>query len=168
MTTSMATESQPAPPWDVGDDEVRGRSDYPLSSAGRWALVVWAGCLTAGFGLAAGLKPDPRGYGTHQQLGLPPCSLRLLWGIPCPSCGGTTAFAGFVHGDWAAAAQANLSALGLAIVFALMIPWSLMSAWSGRLWFVSRPDLWCLWCLVVFLTASVSEWLVRLAVTRWA
>jgi hypothetical protein len=43
--------------------------------------------------VAAWLKPNPAGYGTHTQLGLPPCNFLLLTHYPCPSCGLTTCFA---------------------------------------------------------------------------
>jgi uncharacterized protein DUF2752 len=42
---------------------------------------------------AAWLKPAVAGYGTHTQLGLPPCNFLLLTHYPCPSCGLTTCFA---------------------------------------------------------------------------
>jgi Protein of unknown function (DUF2752) len=42
--------------------------------------------------------PDPRGFDTHVQLGLAPCSWPLTLGIPCPTCGCTTAACHFVHG----------------------------------------------------------------------
>lgn len=38
------------------------------------------------------LAPDPSGRGAHRQLGLPPCMLEFLTGIPCPLCGMTTSF----------------------------------------------------------------------------
>ncbi|MBI4576046.1 MAG: DUF2752 domain-containing protein [Planctomycetes bacterium] len=49
-------------------------------------------------GLALRLDPDPRGLGTHEQLGLLPCGFHALTGLPCPSCGMTTAFALAVRG----------------------------------------------------------------------
>jgi hypothetical protein len=49
-------------------------------------------------GLLLTLNPDPRGIGTHEQLGMAPCG----WaqgpeGIPCPTCGVTTAACQLVH-----------------------------------------------------------------------
>lgn len=43
--------------------------------------------------LAIYLKPDPRGYGTHEQLFLLPCGFYKVTGLPCPTCGMTTAYA---------------------------------------------------------------------------
>ncbi len=48
--------------------------------------------------LAGSLTPDPRGYGTHEALGLAPCSMKQLTGVACPSCGMTTAFSLAAHG----------------------------------------------------------------------
>ena len=45
------------------------------------------------------LTPDPRGYGTHCQLWLPPCMLKMLTGVPCPFCGMTTSFALLAQGQ---------------------------------------------------------------------
>jgi Protein of unknown function (DUF2752) len=43
------------------------------------------------------LEPDPRGVGTHEQLGIPPCGFLRDHGVPCISCGMTTAFAAMAH-----------------------------------------------------------------------
>ena len=64
--------------------------------------------------VASRLQPDSRGLGTHQQLGLPPCSMRMLFGIRCPGCGMTTSWAYFTQGEWLASAQANVAGFLLA------------------------------------------------------
>jgi len=44
------------------------------------------------------LAPDPRGWGTHEQLGFRPCYPMSHWNVPCPGCGVTTAVVLAVHG----------------------------------------------------------------------
>lgn len=162
---SMETVPQSGTTGEVGF--VAPPSGYPLTHGWRWALTGWAFVLTAGFALAAALEPDPRGYGTHQRLGLPPCSVRLWFGVPCPSCGGTTTFALFVRGRWSLAAASNPAAFGLALLSTLMIPWSLYSAAVGRTWRVPHPDLAALWVLGLFCAVSLGQWLVALAAAKW-
>ncbi|MFI4861421.1 MAG: DUF2752 domain-containing protein [Phycisphaerales bacterium JB063] len=50
-------------------------------------------------GLAAWMQPNTRGMGTHQQLGLPPCSFEQVTGLPCATCGCTTSFAYAAEGS---------------------------------------------------------------------
>jgi hypothetical protein len=61
------------------------------------AAITLLICATF-LGVAAWLSPDPRGYGTHTELGLGGCSWPALYGIPCPTCGMTTSFAHLVRG----------------------------------------------------------------------
>jgi hypothetical protein len=75
----------------------------PSFSVGLNTRLAWAGVAIACagvLGLAAWLTPDPSGLGTHQQLPFydSPCSFVLVSGLPCPTCGMTTAFAYMMHG----------------------------------------------------------------------
>lgn len=143
----------------MDDVPLRG---LPLSLRGRVLLGAWSAFLVAGFALAASLEPDPRGYGTHQRLGLPPCSFQILFDINCPSCGSTTCFSRFVRGQWLAAARANASAFILALVCAAMVPWSWYSIWSGRLWKVDAPATAFMWLLIGLCVLSFGQWIIRL------
>lgn len=135
-------------------------SGAPLSRSGRaWLLATSLG-LVAVFAVARSLEPDRRGYGTHQQLGLPECSVQLLWNLPCPGCGMTTAFAHLVRGQWQAAARANPSGFLLAALGGLMIPWLWASAWRGETVAIDRPLE-----TLLGLLAAIS--LVTLAVWGW-
>jgi hypothetical protein len=64
------------------------------------------------------LEPDPRGVGTHEQLGLPACGFLIDHGVPCISCGMTTAFAAMAHGNVALALRSNPFG---ALLFLLML-----------------------------------------------
>ncbi|GMW01320.1 MAG: hypothetical protein AMXMBFR84_24570 [Candidatus Hydrogenedentota bacterium] len=55
--------------------------------------------------LSMWLTPDKRGYGTHEQLGMPPCGMMYWLGVPCPMCGMTTAFTFMAHGEISNASQ---------------------------------------------------------------
>lgn len=59
------------------------------------SVVVVASALAL---VLAAVDPDVRGHGTHERLGLDVCGWPLTYGIPCPTCGCTTAACHVVHG----------------------------------------------------------------------
>ena len=61
------------------------------------AALVAAGCLALLL-VAASLRPEVAGHGTHEQLGLPPCGWVVAFDRPCVTCGMTTAFATAAEG----------------------------------------------------------------------
>lgn len=138
--------------------------EYPLRPALRAGLGLWTLFLLAGFALAASLTPDSRGFGTHQRLGLPPCTFQVMFDIPCPSCGMTTCFANFVRGRWIAAIRANVAGVLLAMFCAIQIPWIWWSIYRGRLWKISQPDLVLLWILMSLSLVAVVQWIVRIVI----
>jgi hypothetical protein len=91
-----------AAPWPVAQEQARDWSRAERAQYGAWLVV--AGVVLA---VARYLQPDGRGYGTHEQLGLPTCTFLALTGIPCPSCGLTTSFAHAAHGHFYAALVAQ-------------------------------------------------------------
>lgn len=129
---------------------------------GRASLLGTATLLIAGFAVARCLSPDPQGFGTHQQLGLPPCTTRMLFGFPCPGCGMTTCFAHFVRGEFVLAANANLAGVVLASVCALLIPWCIWSAFRRRLWMVSDPVVFAGALAICMSSLAVLLWAARL------
>ena len=110
-----------------------------------WLSVAFGGIFV--LAVAVMLEPDARGYGTHTQLGLPPCGFLSFTGSACPGCGLTTAFAHAVRGDWFLAAAANPLGLALFVLVCACVPLSLTAAL--RNW-------------------SVDTVLERFAVGRWA
>ena len=73
--------------------------DGPVSAAvDRAAALLVGGTVGTVVVLLALVKPDARGHGTHEQLGLEPCGWPVAYGIPCPTCGVTTSACHLVHG----------------------------------------------------------------------
>src|SRR5512136_652854 len=100
-----------------------GMTEQPLrvSTGGRLAWAGVAVSCAAVLVLARLLHPDPRGFGTHEQMGMPPCSSVLLTGLPCPTCGMTTAFSWVMHGHLWLAAKAQPAGLLSCLATILML-----------------------------------------------
>lgn len=146
--------------------DISRASGFPLQRRGRVLLVVWGLLLLGGFGFANRLEPDPRGFGTHQRLGLPPCTFQVLFHISCPSCGMTTSFSHFSRGEFASAWRANPAGLMLAVLCAMLIPWSWWSAWQSRTSGVSRPAETVMWLFITLAGVALVNWIVVLVQNR--
>lgn len=129
--------------------------------------------LAAPVAVATRLTPDARGWGTHEQLGMAPCSIRLWSGRPCPTCGMTTAWAYAVRGNAQAAVAANLGGALLLPATIVAAAWALASAIAGQ-WLFERnlltrrllgqsPARWILWISLAWLAATLADWARRLA-----
>ncbi|HVA51097.1 MAG TPA: DUF2752 domain-containing protein [Pirellulales bacterium] len=119
-------------------------------------------CLLAPLALAGWLRPDPNGFGTHRQLGLPPCTFVWLFGVRCPSCGMTTSWSHAVRGEWIQALGSNVGGTLLAAAAMIAAPWLLISAARGR-WLLGRPGHRALAVLAAVLIAvTLLDWIYRL------
>ncbi len=128
----------------------------------RLSLVLIAVLLAGTFVLAAYLNPYKDGRvwleGTHQQLGLPTCTFKDATGLPCPTCGMTSSFALFVRGDVVNSLRANAAGTMLAVLFLVVMPWSVLSALRGR-WLFVRSVEWVFVRLVVgFMIFVLVRW----------
>ncbi|HLN31465.1 MAG TPA: DUF2752 domain-containing protein [Gemmataceae bacterium] len=139
----------------------------------RWVRRVLVGIalmLVAVFATAIWLNPydasgAPRRMETHLQLGLPPCTFRLMTGVPCPSCGMTTSFALLLHGDIANSLRANAVGTLLAVFCLALIPWSLACVVFKRFFLIVSLDRALTWIVVVFIVLLLTRWFVVLG---WA
>ena len=134
--SAETSNQQPADPFHSASDSVAnvptaatrgGPADRPPSirpsftgpTRIRLVAVLAAAIPLSALCLARNLQPSSSGLGTHQQLGLPPCSMRLMFGIRCPGCGMTTSWAHFTRGDWRASITTSVGGF----LFALFAIW---------------------------------------------
>ena len=129
---------------------VRGRHRFLAAGAG----VVLSTMLVA----AAMVSPDQRGFGTHEQFGLPPCASRWLWDGRCPACGMTTAWAWSVRGRFVSGWNANG---GGVVLFAGAVVGVLVCGWmaAGR----AVPG-WLGWAAVAWVWVGFVS---AVATTSW-
>ncbi len=116
--------------------------------------------------LALVLEPDPRGWGTHEQLGFRPCFPMQHWNLPCPGCGVTTAITLAARGHVLAALRTQpfgpllvAASLGflvwsLALHLARRDLWSELRRWNAR----------AVW--TALLAPALLAWLYKMALTR--
>jgi Protein of unknown function (DUF2752) len=125
----------------------------------------WAALAAASFSvllIARELTPSASGLGTHTQLGLPPCGFLLLFHLPCPACGLTTAFAHLAHGSLRASLTAHPLGLPLFLALLLLTPRALLelvrAAPAPALSLARVAELAALYSAALLLV-----WLVRLS-----
>ncbi len=115
--------------------------------------------------ISSRLTPDPFGigFGTHQKLGLPPCSAIQWFGIRCPACGMTTSWAHVMHGNVWRAFGANAGGTLLALVSLVGGPWLLGTGLRGRYLFRPPPLEWIALGSVTIGIVTLVEWGVRIS-----
>jgi uncharacterized protein DUF2752 len=129
----------------------------------RLALLVAGGVLVTLLGIAAWLRPSPLGLGTHQQLGLPPCTMRFVFHIRCPSCGMTTSWAHLMNGNLLSSLKANAGGTLLGLTALISGPWLIGSALRGR-WLIRPPhELAVLGVAAAVVVVTLADWCLRLA-----
>lgn len=138
------------------------RRRRPLAGWVRFLLVALAVLLGGLFALAFQFDPYLGGRvwleETHRQLGLPPCTFKVVTGLPCPSCGMTSSFALFVRGDVGNSLRANAVGTLLAAFCLFLVPWGLASAWTGRLVFVRSFEWVLVRCVLAFVLLLFVRW----------
>jgi hypothetical protein len=141
---------------------------------GTWVrgtlLALAAGWITV-FGIAAWLNPYAADgtalrMETHTQLGLYPCTFKVLTGLPCPSCGMTTSFALLIHGDVWNSLKANAVGTLLAMFGLIFVPWSVASAYCKRTLFINSVEQALLWLITSFVGLMLLRWAIVL-VLAW-
>jgi hypothetical protein len=147
-------------------NEQHGQPLARLGRSTRGAMVLGAIGLAAVFGVARWLEPDPRGFGTHTQLGLAPCMFAQLTGTRCPSCGMTTSFAWFVRGRFDRSWRANAAGSLLAPTCAVLIPWLLAGAARGRPVGCRSLERPLISLVVAIVAVSLLSWTIRLLLGR--
>ena len=116
-------------------------------------------------GLALNIEPDADGVGTHKQLGLPSCAW-MSYGVPCPSCGMTTAVSYSVRGLFLKGLKAQPAGVffGLSIgVIGILGLWILLTGTSlvGILPYIFSSFIG--WSLV---TIVILSWLYKIVIIR--
>jgi hypothetical protein len=159
---NIGNESLPVKALCVPEDEEKRIANRSLMLRLAHACVALG--LTSVLLLAFLLKPDPRGLGTHEQLFLRPCNFYATTGLPCPSCGMTTAFAHMARGQVIEALFAQpLGAIGF-VICVFMLPVAIIGAVSGKNYFATAARLpWRKlgWLLVAM---TVAAWVFKIAV----
>lgn len=164
----MSLSQDPSAPFG-SEPPPRPRRPYPLKDAPfpAWvdcllALAVVVAAVVVVYGLAQ-VDPDARGHGTHEQFGMQPCGWPAHYGIPCPTCGATTAAAHLVHLSplrslWT---QPFGTAMALAGLWAALL--SLHSLWTRQslLWRIAFMPMhkYMLWGMVLLGVSWGFKWL---------
>jgi hypothetical protein len=139
------------------------RTSERLGKTTRVLLAFFALGLSSMLVVARGLEPDPRGFGTHTQLGLWPCAFKETTGRPCPTCGMTTSFAWFVRGKLDRSWWANPAGSLLVPTILVLIPWLLVASARASTWPFRTLELPLVGLAVAVVALTIISWTVRMS-----
>ena len=132
----------------------------------RAVLALGALAVATPLAVAITLTPNPKGHGTHEQLGFPPCTTTVVLGIRCPACGMTTSWAHLLRGQGVGAIQANATG-ALACVAAILTMLTLTWAAIGGAWPRWTPSYNLIVAgLTLWLAMAFLEWGLRLFILK--
>ena len=148
--------------------------DPPVDSiaiAGRsqehWILLAGSiGALAIFIVLALWIHPDPRGFGTHEQLGLPACRMIEWTGIPCPGCGVTTSVALFGHGRFLESLHNQPLGFLVGLAIPLAAVWTIASHFLGRDLARDMRILSVRTFVIALLAVILVPWIYKIALVK--
>jgi Protein of unknown function (DUF2752) len=132
-----------------------------------WSAFVFVLCAGM-LGIGLWLTPKPAGTGSHEELGLPPCSFLATTGYPCPTCGCTTAVANFSHGHVLRSFLTQPFGFAVALVAFVLLPltlWGFVSgSWKGpsMFWLSWHWRTWVFAGLAILLLG----WVYKIIIVR--
>jgi hypothetical protein len=134
-----------------------------FSNSTRLGLSLIAIVLVVLLACARWLEPSPSGFGTHRQFGLPPCTTYALFGIKCPSCGMTTAWAFATRLRFQEALNANIAGTFLCLQAIASVPYLIVMVLAkrdplGRFFLTAT-----VWGVISSIVLAVVIWSVSLA-----
>ena len=133
------------------------RSDEPRI----YALILFLACATV-LGMAMWLSPNTRGHGTHTKLGLPECGMLVTTGLPCATCGMTTAFSHAVHGQLASAFTVQPAGALLAILTAVFMILAGYAAYAGLPILPLLRRLWTARLVTAGVVIVIAAWAYKI------
>lgn len=112
------------------------------------------------------IEPDPRGFGTHERLGLPSCKPMDWWSIPCPGCGVTTSIALAARGSWWPSIHNQPLGFAVAVGLPVFALWAVVNTLRGRN-LAQIISGWRLgWWSVVLAAVITLSWAYKLALVQ--
>jgi hypothetical protein len=156
--SAPAERVAPAPyPSALDRAEVRRRqriAAFAAIASGSLLVVAWM------------LAPNADGFGTHRALGLPACSWPTRFGVPCPSCGMTTAFALASKGRIVESFATQPMGCVLALAAGMTLVASLWTLATGRTLWPVYERMWTARLAWIAGIAALLAWAYKTALMR--
>jgi len=141
--------------------EIHSADDGRLGTTERLGLLAFAVILVLLLAVARWLSPDPSGMGTHQQLGLPACTMLAFSGVRCPGCGMTTSWAHTMDGQFVEAFQTNAAGSLLCWLCIASVPILVWVIVTGRRTREGWAFKFALSGFLAAMSISLIEWSLR-------